>query len=87
MDGAIILSNDGKRILYANTQLIPSSSVPSTETGIRHRTAERTARQTGKLVIAISQRRKVITLYMGNHRYALKKTDLQCSLPAHRLLL
>lgn len=72
MDGAIILSDDGKRILYANTQLIPSSSVPSTETGIRHRTAERTARQTGKLVIAISQRRNIITLYLGNHRYALQ---------------
>lgn len=72
MDGAIILSNDGRRILYANTQLVPSSSIPSTETGIRHRTAQRTARQTGKLVIAISQRRNVITLYQGNYRYALK---------------
>lgn len=73
MDGAIILSDDGKRILYANTQLVPSSSIPSTETGIRHRTAQRTARQTGKLVISISQRRDVITLYQGNHRYALKE--------------
>ncbi|WP_240512059.1 DNA integrity scanning diadenylate cyclase DisA [Paludifilum halophilum] len=72
MDGAIILSNDGRRILYANTQLVPSSAIPSTETGIRHRTAQRTARQTGKLVISISQRRNVITLYQGNHRYALK---------------
>ncbi|BCU80361.1 DNA integrity scanning protein DisA [Polycladomyces abyssicola] len=72
MDGAIILSDDGKRILYANTQLVPSSSIPSTETGIRHRTAQRTARQTNKLVIAISQRRNVITLYQGNFRYALK---------------
>lgn len=72
MDGAIILSNDGRRILYANAQLVPSSSIPSTETGIRHRTAQRTARQTGKLVISISQRRDVITLYQGNYRYALK---------------
>ncbi|PTX58145.1 diadenylate cyclase [Melghirimyces profundicolus] len=72
MDGAIILSNDGRRILYANAQLVPSSSIPSTETGIRHRTAQRTARQTGKLVISISQRRNVITLYQGNYRYALK---------------
>ncbi|QKG85624.1 DNA integrity scanning protein DisA [Kroppenstedtia pulmonis] len=72
MDGAIILSNDGKRILYANAQLVPDSTILSTETGIRHRTAQRTARQTKKLVISISQRRNIITLYQGNYRYALK---------------
>nr|WP_312853913.1 DNA integrity scanning diadenylate cyclase DisA [Thermoactinomyces mirandus] len=72
MDGAIILSNDRKRILFANAQLVPDSSIPSTETGIRHRTAQRTARQTGKLVVSISQRRNIITLYKGNFRYALK---------------
>lgn len=72
MDGAIILSNDGKRILYANTQLVPNSSIPSTETGIRHRTAQRTAKQTGKLVVSISQRRNIITLFKGNFRYTLK---------------
>lgn len=72
MDGAIILSEDLKRILYANTQLIPNSSIPSTETGIRHRTAERVAKQTGKLVVSISQRRNVITLYQGSLRYSLK---------------
>ncbi|WP_274365249.1 DNA integrity scanning diadenylate cyclase DisA [Paenibacillus thermotolerans] len=72
MDGAIILSEDLKRILFANTQLIPDSSIPSIETGIRHRTAERVAKQTGKLVVSISQRRNVITLYQGNLRYALK---------------
>lgn len=72
MDGAIILSNDGKRIHYANAQLVPSSSIPSTETGIRHRTAQRTAKQTGKLVVSISQRRNTITIYKGNVRYALR---------------
>ncbi|CAM4484612.1 DNA integrity scanning diadenylate cyclase DisA [Paenibacillus tarimensis] len=72
MDGAIILSEDLRRILYANTQLIPDSSIPSIETGIRHRTAERVAKQTGKLVVSISQRRNVITLYQGNLRYSLK---------------
>lgn len=72
MDGAIILSEDIKRILYANTQLIPDPSIPSSETGIRHRTAERVAKQTGKLVVSISQRRNVITLYQGNLRYSLK---------------
>lgn len=72
MDGAIILSDDIKRILFANTQLVPDSSIPSTETGIRHRTAERVAKQTGKLVVSISQRRGIITLYQGTVRYALK---------------
>ncbi|WP_274381471.1 DNA integrity scanning diadenylate cyclase DisA [Paenibacillus mesophilus] len=72
MDGAIILSEDIKRILYANTQLIPNSTIASIETGIRHRTAERVAKQTGKLVVSISQRRNVITVYQGNLRYALK---------------
>ncbi|MDN4076213.1 DNA integrity scanning diadenylate cyclase DisA [Fictibacillus terranigra] len=72
MDGAIILSEDASRILYANTQLVPDTSIPSTETGIRHRTAERVARQTGNLVISISQRRNVITLYQGVIRYSLK---------------
>ena len=57
MDGAIILSKDLKRILLANTQIIPSSKIPTEETGTRHRTAERTAKQTGELVISISQRR------------------------------
>jgi len=72
MDGAIILNGEGSEILYANAQLMPDPSIPSTETGMRHRTAERVAKQTGNLVIAISQRRNVITLYKGNLRYALK---------------
>lgn len=73
MDGAIILNKDANKILYANTQLIPDTAIPSTETGIRHRTAERVAKQTGNLVISISQRRNVITLYQGSIRYSLKE--------------
>ena len=74
MDGAIVLSNDIKKILYANAQLIPSSEIPTTETGTRHRTAERTARQTGEIVISISQRRNIITVFKGNDRYVLEDT-------------
>lgn len=73
MDGAIILNETGDKILIANAQLVPDPSIPSTETGMRHRTAERVARQTKALVIAISQRRNVITLYQGNFRYALRE--------------
>ena len=72
MDGAIILNELGNTILIANAQLVPDSDISATETGMRHRTAERVARQTKALVIAISQRRNVITLYQGNFRYALK---------------
>jgi len=72
MDGGIILSSDGKKILRANTQLVPDPSIPSTETGTRHRTAERVARQTGEVVVSISQRRSIITLYKGNLKYVLK---------------
>ena len=74
MDGAIILSEDLKTILYANAQLIPSSSISTNETGTRHRTAERTAKQTGKLVISISQRRNIITIFKGDFRYVLEDT-------------
>ena len=76
MDGAIILSRDCKKILYANTQLIPDPSIPSSETGIRHRTAERVARQTGELVISISQRRNIITIYKGYLKYVLKDISI-----------
>ncbi|OPJ54933.1 DNA integrity scanning diadenylate cyclase DisA [Alkalithermobacter paradoxus] len=75
MDGAIILSSDAKRILYANTQLIPNSTIPCFETGIRHRTAERVARQTGEMVISISQRRNIITLYKGYSKYVIQETS------------
>ncbi|KGG80113.1 DNA integrity scanning protein DisA [Caloranaerobacter azorensis H53214] len=72
MDGAIIISHDVKKILYANAQLMPDPFISSKETGIRHRTAERVAKQTNELVISISQRRNIITLYKGNHKYVLK---------------
>lgn len=74
MDGAIIISRDLKRILLANTLLIPDPLIPTSETGTRHKAAERTARQTGELVICISQRRNVISLYKGEHKYILRST-------------
>ena len=65
-----------KRIISANTHLMPDPDVPSSEPGIRHRTAEQTARQTGALVICISQRRRVITLYKGTSKYVLKDVSV-----------
>ncbi len=72
MDGAIITSPDTSRIIFANAQLDPNPKLPSKETGIRHRTAERIAQQTGLLVVAISQRRSVVTLYQGNTVFRLR---------------
>ncbi|MGI5879622.1 MAG: DNA integrity scanning diadenylate cyclase DisA [Syntrophomonadaceae bacterium] len=71
MDGAIILNKDASKILIANAQLNPDD-IPSNETGIRHRTAERVARQTGEFVIAISQRRQVVTLYQAANTFRLR---------------
>ncbi|KMT22431.1 DNA integrity scanning diadenylate cyclase DisA [Clostridium cylindrosporum] len=75
MDGAIVISTDMKRIIYANAQLLPDASINTRETGTRHRTAERVSKQTGGIVIAISQRRNLITVYRGNLKYILKDTN------------
>lgn len=76
MDGAIVISSDIKKILYANAQLVPDSSIPTFETGTRHRTAHRVARQTGCIVIAISQRRNMITVYKGDIKYVLRDSSV-----------
>lgn len=76
MDGAIIVSGDLRRILYANVHLVPDSEIPSFETGIRHRTADRVARQTGALVVAVSQRRNLVTIYKGVIKHVLQETPV-----------
>ena len=75
MDGAIVLSSDLKKILIANAQLVPAQNIPTSETGTRHRTAERVAKQTGNIVISISQRRGIITIYQNENRYVLEDTS------------
>ncbi|NMB66714.1 DNA integrity scanning protein DisA [Candidatus Woesearchaeota archaeon] len=75
MDGAIILSKDLKKILYANVLLTPNNSLPSNETGTRHKAAERIAKQTGTVVVCISQRRDEISLFYGNLKYIIRETD------------
>lgn len=75
MDGAIILSKDMKKILKANTQLIPDSKIKTMETGTRHKTAERVAKQLNELVICISQRRGIITIFKGDLRYVINETS------------
>ncbi len=71
MDGAIILDEQATRILRANAFLAPSRTVPSEETGTRHRAAERMARQTGVGVIAVSEQRAALTLYVGEVKHVM----------------
>jgi diadenylate cyclase len=71
MDGAIVISRDTQKLVYANVQLMPDPAIPSAETGTRHRTAERVAKQTDALVISISQQRETVTVFVGDIRYQL----------------
>ena len=72
MDGAIVLDPEAKKISWANVQLMPDPTIPTTETGTRHRTAERVSKQTKALVIAISARRDVVSIYLCGTKYILQ---------------
>src|SRR5690242_16579000 len=72
MDGALVLNANATKIAGANVQLIPDPTILSLETGTRHRTAERVSKQTDALVIAISQRREVVSLYVDGTKYILE---------------
>jgi diadenylate cyclase len=72
MDGAIIVNESVSRLAHANVQLMPDPTIASNETGTRHRTAERVAKQTEALVISISQQRETVTVFVGHSRYQLE---------------
>jgi diadenylate cyclase len=72
MDGAIILDRDCTRILQAAVHLMPDAAIATEETGTRHRTADRVARQTGVPVISVSQSMSIIAVYSGGTRYVLE---------------
>ncbi len=71
MDGAIILAGDASRIARANVHLVPNPDVATSETGTRHRTAERVARSIDVPVIAVSEEMGVITVFRNDDRHAL----------------
>lgn len=75
MDGAVIIDENSNKIVYANVLLIPDPSIYSEETGTRHQAAERTAKQTKQLAIAISEKKKTVSLYYGNMKYVLRDTQ------------
>jgi diadenylate cyclase len=74
MDGAVVLTTDGLRIVYSATHLMPDPAIPTEESGTRHRTAQRVALQTGYPVISVSQSMRIISLYIGDRRYALESS-------------
>jgi diadenylate cyclase len=71
MDGAVVVTNDCSRIVRAGVHLMPDPSIPSEESGTRHRTAERVSIQTGRPVISVSQSMRIIGLYVDGRRYVL----------------
>ena len=75
MDGAVVLDREADRILRAAVQLLPDPTIETTESGTRHRTAERVAKQTGFPVISVSQSMRIVALYVGGSRYVLEDSD------------
>jgi diadenylate cyclase len=71
MDGAIILASDASRIARANVHLVPNPNVPTSETGTRHRTAERVARSIPVPVISVSEDQQVISVYVRDDKHPL----------------
>src|SRR6201997_4085487 len=72
MDGAIALSSNATKIVHVNVQLTPDPPILTMETGTRHRTAERVSKQTDALVVAVSERREIVSLYVDGTRYMLE---------------
>lgn len=71
MDGAIVLASDASRIARANVHLVPNPNVPTSETGTRHRTAERVARSINVPVISVSEDMSIIAVYIGDEKQQL----------------
>ncbi len=72
MDGGIVLDREVTTIHRANVHLMPDHTIPSEETGTRHRTADRVAKQTGFPVISVSQSMRIIAVYVGETRHVLE---------------
>jgi diadenylate cyclase len=72
MDGAVILAADGSRIARANVHLVPDPTIPTSETGTRHRTAERVARQIARPVITVSEEMSVVSVHFQGGKKTLE---------------
>lgn len=87
MDRAVVVDEGLRTILYANAHLAPDPAIPSQETGTRHRAAEQTAKQLGCPVIAISEERRRITIYMGDWKYELQEVQTLLARVSQALLI
>ncbi len=74
MDGAVVV--DGNRIVRAAVQLLPDPTIETAESGTRHRTAERVAKQAGFAVVSVSQSMQIIAIYAGGERHVLEGSDV-----------
>ena len=72
MDGAIVLAADASRIARANVHLVPNPNVPTSETGTRHRTAERVARSIDVPVISVSEDMSLVAVYRHDLKHPLE---------------
>ncbi len=72
MDGAIVIDDGARHIVRAAVHLVPDPTIPTDESGTRHRTAERVATQTGHPVISVSKSMRIIALYVDGMRYVLE---------------
>lgn len=71
MDGAIILASDSSRVARANVHLVPDPDIPTSETGTRHRTAERVGRQIDVPVLTVSEDMSVVAIHRAGARRTL----------------
>jgi diadenylate cyclase len=72
MDGAIILASDTSRVARANVHLVPDPDVPTSETGTRHRTAERVGRQLDVPVITVSEDMSLVAIHRRGEKHTLE---------------
>lgn len=75
LDGALILDKDMTKILRAGVQLVPDASIPTEETGTRHRTADRVSKACGFPVVSVSQSMRLIALYVHGERRVLEESS------------
>lgn len=85
MDGAIVIDPERNRIMRAAAQLLPDASIETSESGTRHRTAERAAKQTGLPVISVSASMRIVALYVAGQRHELEESNVILS-RAHQAL-
>ena len=75
MDGAVIIDPTNWRIRKANVQLFPDQSIPTDESGMRHRTAQRTAYQTHLPVLSVSASMRLISIYVGKYHHIVEEPE------------